>query len=202
VPFATYTQLKDSVLDWADGEDLASVIDDLVLIAEAKLNRDVVSTRRSTLATYGGVTVQTLALPSDLWEIEHFRIDAANQQALEFLPHKAFWDRASAYESGVPALYTVYGASLFVAPAPSSATSFALDYVATIPGLAANPAGNWLSVSHPDAYLYSVLAEAMLYVQDDAAAQRWIALREKVITDIGGVSIRFETRPLMRAIAG
>ena len=204
MPFTTYAQVQASILDWAEGEDLSAVVTDLIALAEARLNRDLIATERFARTTYTAVAAasQELALPSDCWEIEHFRINAIGQFPLEPLAHRQFWDRAAAYQSGVPDSYTVYGASLFLAPLLASATDFSLDYVQTIPALADNPSGNWLSVDYPDVYLHATLAEAALYVQDDAAAQRELALLGQIYASVGGAAKRLRSRPGGRVRAG
>lgn len=204
MPFQTYAQLQAAVLDWAEGEDLSGVVTDLILLAEARLNRELVATERLERTTYTAVAAgsQELALPADCWEIEHLRINAVGQLPLEPLLHRQFWDRAAAYESGVPDSYTVYNGTIYLAPILADETDFALDYVASIPPLASNALGTWLTANYPDAMLHASLVEAALYVQDDQAAARELTLLKEVLLSISGAAQRLRTRPGGRVRAG
>ena len=71
----TYTGLQASIASWLHRSDLTAIIPDLIVLAEARLARDlrlrkmVTTTTSSTVASTQGIT-----LPADFLEIENLSV--------------------------------------------------------------------------------------------------------------------------------
>jgi len=69
-------------------------------------------------------------------------------------------------------------------PIPAVSQTVTMAYYQKVPGLALNPTGNWISLKHPDAYLYGALTAAAPYMQDDDRLSVWSGLYQNAIDSI------------------
>lgn len=155
----TYTELIQRVADFAHRSDLAGQMPTFVKLAEAKLNRAL------RVRQMEGVITGT--------------IDAGNKIPLpaDFGSIKALWPTGTNGGSIIPqTLETVVGSGrIYGTPTLYAVTDSALRFDGTgdvegvyfkrLPNLTTNGT-NWLSEAHPDAYLWSVLAEVAVYTLD------------------------------------
>jgi hypothetical protein len=178
----TYSGLLAAIADFSARSDLTASLPDFVVLAERDMARRL-RVRLSVQTVTLTVTNATATLPSDFgsplslvnsqgWPIEQRAPDALNEQ-------KA-WDSG---DSQVPTDYAIVNNQLRFWPS-STADTVVLTYMQRIPALAANPSGNWVSLNHPDAYLYGSLTQLALYTQDAESAGRWAQLYDNAIQGI------------------
>jgi hypothetical protein len=202
---SSYTDLIASVANWAHRSDLGALMPDIVAMAEARISRDLrlrnQITSTTLIATAGA---RSVPIPADWLEFENLSIitSGGSQRQLTYVPVEHMDSKYDSAYVGLPAIYTLEGDSLLLAPTPDSAYSIDAIYYARLPSIITNGT-NWLLTSHPNIYLFACLAEVFLYtqnpdqiqlfsqryseglqqlqVQDDRASHSGSTLRVKVI---------------------
>jgi hypothetical protein len=109
-----------------------------------------------TLTTSGG-SVALSGLTRWL-EFERLWIDQNYHPGLKYHPLATFRDMTDASQSGTPELYTIDGATLYVAP--TSDAEINVSYYQHFEELTADGDTNALFTTAPNAYLHGALAEA------------------------------------------
>ena len=172
--FSTYDELKASVTEFLTRDDITSHIPGLILLAEAKFNRKCRqggAETSTTLTPTSGVA----ALPSDYAEWRAVN-DTSSGLEIRYVTPSTFREDATPTTSGRPRSFTIIGTSLHFAP--QSTGTVTLVYYRGITGLSASNTSNWLLTSHPDLYLYAVLAETYAFLKDYDEAARFEAKAE------------------------
>jgi len=173
----TYTGLKASIADWLHRSDMTAIIPDLIVLAEARIARDLRLRRQissTTLTTVAGT--QSVALPSDFLEVENLSVSSTSPaRNLVYLNIEALDVKyPSGSYTGTPVAYTLEGNSLLLGPTPDAAYSIGMLYYARLAALSSTPT-NWLLSNHPNIYLFGALAEAGDYVRDIQMGTTWDA---------------------------
>lgn len=181
---ATYSDLKTSVASWLHRSDLTSVIPDFVTLAEQRINGDLDARLQDTKTTLTcTVDDEAVTLPTDLIAIRHLSVMTDPIKTLKYATPDTFetaypWDG-----SGIPAIYSVIGSEIHLAPTPDSAYSLDIVYKARVPALSDTNTTNWLLTTYPHVYLYAVLCESAPYLKDDGRIQVWdMKYREAIDT--------------------
>lgn len=172
---ANYTDLKASIADFLARSDLTLKASDFIVLAEARLNRalravEMQATASSTLAS-GAV-----AIPADYLEWISARWVGARTQDLAFAePDSPEW-RFRYRPNGDPQMFTILAGNIEVRPIVAGDVK--LYYYQKIAALSDSVATNWLITKAPDLYLYTSLAEAHIYMKDEARAGEFLALAQ------------------------
>ena len=183
---ATYSDLLTSVASWLHRADMAAIVPDLVVLAEARIARDLRIRRQisgTTLTTAAGV--QAVTLPADFLEMENVTITAGGMDLnMEFVNIERLNVK---YPDGSgnsrPSVYTYEGSSMLLGPTPDAVYSMPIFYYARLAALSVTPT-NWLLTNHPNIYLFGALAEAGDYVQSDELTRKWEAKYAQGIKDL------------------
>lgn len=181
-----YTELKASVADWLNREDLTAQIPDFITFAEARLNRTLrtreMLTRRRTTTTNGFI-----ALPFDYLETYQLQLpsNATNTpEPLTFIgPDEAARFKATSM-TGKTRYYTIIDGAFELIPTPSSSVELTITYYAKVPALSSTQATNWLLTKAPDLYLYATLANAAPYLQNDERIPVWSQLASSAFDEL------------------
>ena len=172
----TYTGLQASVAAWLHRTDLTAVIPDLIVLAEARIARDLRLRRQvstSTLTTVGGT--RTVSLPSDWLEMENLSLATAIEHNMSAVSVEVLgWEYPTGTYSGEPRVYAIEGDSILLGPTPDAAYTLNILYYARWAALSVTPT-NWLLTKHPNIYLFATLAEAGDYIQDAEKTVQWDA---------------------------
>lgn len=182
---ASYNDLKSSIADWLNRDDLAAVIPDFITMAEAQLERRLPVERMVKRAT---ATLDTpfSAVPGDFVSPKSLVLTStAPVQPLEFLSEDELDAKKYVYRSpGKPLYFTVVGTQFEVLPAPDGEYTAELTYVGTLDKLSVSNASNWILARHPDVYLYGSLLQAAPYLRDDERVGLWAPLYAQAIEDM------------------
>lgn len=182
---ASYNDLKSSVADWLNRDDLTAVIPDFIALAEAQLERRLPVER---MVKRANATIDTpfSAVPSDFVSPKSLVLTStAPVQQLEFLSEDELDAKKTVYRSiGKPIYFTVVGTQFEVLPAPDTEYTAELTYVGTLDRLSNSNPSNWILARHPDAYLYGSLLQAAPYLRDDERVALWAQLYTQVIEDM------------------
>jgi hypothetical protein len=174
---STYSQLKSTIGDWLNRDDLVSAIPSFIALAEAQLER-ALRVRQMMERSTATIDTQYSALPADFLETKTFKItSSAPIQPLQFATLEQMDDFDAANSSQQrPTLFTIVGNQIRVHPAPDSSYTAELVYYAKLPKLSDSNTTNWLLTSSPDVYLYGALLQSAPYLKDDERMAVWTTL--------------------------
>jgi hypothetical protein len=200
----TYAELKSSIADFLNRDDLASVTTSFISLAEADMQRRLRHWRMEKRST-AELDTQYSAIPADFVEIIRFYVTSGDTKPLELISQAELLDRKakSLNTSGAPAYYALTAGEIEVYPAPDATYDVELYYLSRIPALSDSNTSNWLLDHYADAYLYGALVHSAPYLRDDARIQVWAALYQSAIDAInaesekskyGGSGLRMKVR--------
>jgi hypothetical protein len=181
---STYAELKSAIVDWLDVDTAAllSQVDNLIIVAERRINRDV-RCREMEKALTATITSGVVAVPSDYINMKFCYVNTSPIRSLE--RRSAEWINLNyPYQSGsgIP-LYIARNASNFIfGPYPDSGYTVNGIYFCTLPAVSVSP--NAMFLANPDMYLMCALAESETILQRDARVPMWQAKADKIIADI------------------
>jgi hypothetical protein len=189
-----FARLKQSVDNWLSRDDIAVTgtdIDEITLIAESNITRDV------TLATQEVTTTLTFTgreqdLPANYLG-PRFPFINDNIRKFEYKTPEALREDASWNDGRAGAFYTLEGSKdatgnddrvkmVIAGPASvASPLSIEVNYYARLDPLVNDTDTNWLLINHYDIYLYAMLTAAAEYLREDKLLARYESKYEKVV---------------------
>lgn len=155
----------------------------LIRLAEYEMDRVLTAPQREysvSLATTAGVGFVALPLhyrqPKTV-KIEGYSptLDATSLAEVQ----------ADQCDSGRPKSYAIAEEAIHFGPKPDAAYTVFLTYMTRIPPLSPTNQTNWLLSQHADAYVFSVLIQTLLFVNDD---DRAASLRPHFVTIMGQIN--------------
>ena len=180
----TYDELKSSIADFLNRDDLTSMIPTFISLAEADMNRQVRHWRMEDRAV-ATIDAQYTALPSDFIEAVRVMLTSPSTQRLELITNSELMDRRATSETaGTPAHYAIVDGAFEVYPAPDQDYSMEILYYGRLPSLSASLTTNWMLEYNPDAYLYGALSHAAPYLGEDQRVAVWASLYKNAISGI------------------
>lgn len=181
-----YAELKASIADWLNRDDLVAVIPSFIALAEARHNRDM-RLRQMVKRATSVLDDKYLTLPSDWLEARNIQIATGfGPKKLEYVTHERADEinRKRAGAGGVPEYYTITGNQLELVPSPPVGTEIEMTYYARIPALTDAAPTNFLLTGFPDVYLYGALAHTAPYLKDDPRLATWGQLYDRALEEI------------------
>ena len=188
-----YTNLKTTISDFLNRDDLDSVIPTFIQLAEAQMNRDVrhwqMEARSSGQQSQGD---QYMQVPADWVETIRLILTAEGTSVLELLSLSGMADRRAKAEDAAdtPRFYSHVRGEFELYPTPSADTDFELLYYAKIPALSDSNTTNWLLEYAPDVYLYGALGHSAPYLQEDARLAVWAQMYAAAVQNLNNQSER------------
>lgn len=180
----TYDQLKSSIADFLNRDDLTSVIPTFISLAEADMNRKLRHWRMEKRSTASADT-QFTTLPPDFIEAVRIMLTAPSVQRLELITNSELMDkRAKTETAGTPTHYALVDGSFELYPTPDQAYTMEVVYYGRIQALSGVVSTNWVLTYSPDAYLYGSLAAAAPYLGEDQRTAVWASLYKNAIDGI------------------
>ena len=169
----TYAELKSSIADFLDRDDLTSVIDTFIDLTEADINRRVRHWRMENRAT-AEIDGRYSAIPADFLEPIRLHIESDNQPLESLSPYRMQELRQSTSDAaGKPQYYALTQGEIELYPTPNVAYNLEMFYVARLPALSDSVTTNVILQYHPDIYLYGSLMHAAPYLGEDARTPIW-----------------------------
>ncbi len=170
--------LRTAVSDFLQRSDLASHVDDFIELATARFSDELRTPEMETLSTTT-LTGEWTALPTDF---RAMRLLEAGGQILEY---RTAWQLQRMIQNAarphVP-VFSIQDMMFRVYPFPSSST-VELTYYAALPALTTPTSTNWLLRKRPDVYLHAALAQARIFLHDDARIAMAQAFTDKYIAE-------------------
>lgn len=200
----TYANLKTSIADFLNRDDLTSVIADFVTLAEADFGPKLKHWRmekRSNATT----SAQFMDVPSDFLAPIRFGLDTKNEHRVEFASaaEMAQMRENTEDETGTPKYWTFTDGKIELFPTPDGTYTTELVYLATVTALSDANTTNWLLTYHPNVYLYGALVQSAPYLRDDERTAVWAAMYQTALDGVaesdrrargGGSGLKLRTR--------
>jgi hypothetical protein len=198
----TYAELKSTIADYLNRDDLTAVIPTFIRLAESKFNRKL-RVRQMIVRATAEIETAFFAPPGDWLETKEFQLNTNPITKLDYIT-EGFGNQLRATRfpaAGKPRFYTVVGNQLEFIPTPDTTYDGELTYYAKIPSLSDSNTSNWLLAYAPDLYLYGALVEAEPYLKNDERVALWGELYLRVVADIEVADERASvaSTPLVRA---
>lgn len=184
-----YTELKSTIADWLNRDDLTSVIPTFISLAEHQMERSVrhykMIVRKSAL-----LDTQYTTLPNDWIETIRVHLTSGDTHRLELvsLDDMVELREKSGNTAGRPRYYAHIGEALEAYPTPDSTYDMELMYYQKINPLNSSTTSNWLLDIAPDAYLYGSLLAAAPYLAEDNRIEVWGGLYSSAIQALNNTS--------------
>jgi len=180
---STYDELKTSIANWADRDDLSNFIPDFIALTEARFNRELrlrSMEQKEYATTVGGQA--NYALPTNYLQMREFRLNTDPTVSLQYVSPEIYesWNVGS----GRPKWYTIIANEIRLGPVPSGAYEMEMLFWRKFPSLSSTHTTNWMLQNAPDVYLYGALLELEPFIQNDARINVWAAGYQKAISDI------------------
>tara|TARA_R110002073_G_scaffold64242_2_gene161007 strand:+ start:1445 stop:2068 length:624 start_codon:yes stop_codon:yes gene_type:complete len=185
----TYAELKTSITDFLNRDDLTTVTPTFISLAEADMQRRVRHWRQEKRSN-ANLNSRYSDVPGDFLEVIRFGVTGDNNSTLEMISQSQMLDRRmqNGNTSGSPRYYALTAGEIELFPSPSAITSTELYYYSKIDPLSDSTASNWMLANHPDAYLYGSLVHSAPYLSDDSRITMWAALYQAAIDAINAES--------------
>tara|TARA_B100000795_G_scaffold238305_1_gene199335 strand:- start:23 stop:643 length:621 start_codon:yes stop_codon:yes gene_type:complete len=188
---STYTELKASIANFLNRDDLTATIPDFISLAESSINNEIRHWRMEKRAETT-VDSQFTGIPSDWLSTIRFHLVTNGTTSLNFMSLATMQSsRAARNDStGTPTNYSLNSSQFEVFPSPDGAYSAILMYYEKIPTLSSSNATNWLLTQYPDIYLYGALLHSAPYLKEDERANVWAALYSAGVARVNSASSR------------
>jgi hypothetical protein len=185
VALTSYSELRSSIADWLNRDDLTSVIPDFISLAEAQMERRL-PTQKMVKRANASIDTPFSAVPADFLSVKSLVMTSASPvQPLVFLTEDELDAKKSVYRTtGKPIYFALVGNQIEVLPPPDTSYTAELTYVATLPKLSDSNTSNWVLARHPDVYLYGSLLQAAPYLRDDERVGLWSSQYQAAIEDM------------------
>lgn len=170
----TYAELKTSIADFLNRDDLTSTIPTFISLGEAQIARDVRHWKQEKRVTTS-VDERYENLPNDWLELKF--VSLTTGAMLETVSPSNMADmRARSDTPGTPKYVRMTADQLEFYPTPSAATDISMLYYARVPSLTDAAPTNWVLSDAPDILLYASLMHSAPYLAEDARVQIWGSL--------------------------
>ena len=181
----TYAELKTAIANYLNRSDLTSDLDTFIDNVEAELNRRLRTKDMIKRAT-ATADSQYLAVPTDWMEAINVEITSNDfsplfQQSIESLD---VYRKSNNNSVGQPVYYAMVDDSIELAPTPDGQYTLQLTYYAKISALSSSNTSNFVSVSHPDVYLYGALKHASIFLMEDERIPMFTQQFEKALEEM------------------
>ena len=181
----TYAELKTAIANYLNRSDLTSDLDTFIDNVEAELNRRLRTKDMIKRAT-ATADSQYLTVPTDWMEAINVEITSNNfsplfQQSIESLD---VYRKSNNNSVGQPVYFAMVDDSIELAPTPDGEYTLQLTYYAKISALSDSNTSNFVSVSHPDVYLYGALKHASIFLMEDERIPMFTQQFEKALEEM------------------
>jgi hypothetical protein len=187
----TYTELKASIADFLNRDDLTTVIPDFITLAESQINRDVRHWKMEVRSS-GQLDAadEYMQIPSDWLETIRLHITDGTTTVVNLISRDTMADKRQGTLDavGTPIYYTHADAQFQLYPTPSAETNFELLYYQKTTALSGSNADNWLLLDSPDVYLYGALIHSAPYLAEDERVAMWAQMYSAAVARLNEAS--------------
>jgi hypothetical protein len=178
----TSAELKTALANWSKRTDLTARMDEFIVLAEARINRDLRVSAMEAAFVSAALASGAVTNPAGFLAWRELRYDGSPSWTLE--PRPIEWIRNQPDLSDSPLYFAVTNTQTVCSPQSGNVKG---TYYQSIPSLVA--AANWLIAAAPDLYLFACLEQIAIYGWDDAAEQRWGGRTKALIESMNSADI-------------
>ena len=183
---STYAELKTSVANYLNRDDLTTIIPDFITLTENRLNRDLrvrVNLVRSSTTTTAGEDFYNL--PADMIELRNVTYTSTgNNYAIGYMSPESISREYGTSISGFPRAYTTIGLYIKFSPVPDAAYTIDVNYYQKLTALSDAIQTNNILDNFPSLYLYGACREGAIYLNDKDQFERFALLYNEALSDI------------------
>jgi hypothetical protein len=187
--FAAYQGLKNEIADFLLRSDLTAAIPTFIMLAEARIDRDLRHWRQEKRSV-AQLDTQYSAIPTDYLRPIRLQItDAPTGEVAPISTAQMLQLRGDRNDRvGRPTHYALTAGSFELYPTPDKTYNASLVYYGRIASLSDTNTTNWLLTEAPDAYLYGALIHSAPYLKDDPRISVWGSLYTSAIEALNATS--------------
>lgn len=174
---ATYSDLKQAIVDWTNKPDVEQLTGTFIQLAEARFNRELRTLQQIARKT-ASVADQYVALPGDWLEARNIQIGT---RVLRYVIPEHADTLRDQNVAGDTRFYTIVGTQLELLPTPGGAVTVEMAYYKAVPALSDQATTNWLLTRAPDLYLFASLIQASALLETDARVPMWETMTQQII---------------------
>lgn len=165
------TELKTKAQEWVHRTDLASQVDTMLELAEARIRNDLILKKIEKSVT-GLIDGGVLQYPQDLEQAQRLIVYRAGR---EFTLRYAAPSEAESLtgRTGFPQAYAALDQAFILYPEPDGEYTYQLYYIPTVSALTSASTTNWLLERSPNVYLTALCREAAVFLQDADMARNY-----------------------------
>ena len=186
---SNYGELKTSIADFLNRDDLTAVIPTFVALAEAQIARDLRHWRQESRVTTT-LNERFENLPTDWLEGIHMYLSDGAQIEYASIAEIGRQKVLTNDTAGKPRLFTLNSGQIEFFPSPDASYDLTMVYFARIPEMSADTDYNWLMQNYPDVYLYGSLLQSAPYLAEDARIAVWAQLYGAAVKNLGDDSVK------------
>jgi hypothetical protein len=193
----TFTELKTSIADFLNREDLTAVIPSFISLAEARISRDL-SHWKQEKRVETTFDERYEIIPNDM--VEAMSLQHADGGRIITMAATEMQERRGSISNyaGKPTNVRLTAGQFELFPTPDGSYPVSLLYRGRIPALSDTNASTWLLLDAPDVLLYAALMQAAPYLKDDARLNVWSALYQSAVDSLNAESQRAKAVGSMR----
>lgn len=180
---STYPELQEAVAAWANRTDLTSRIPEFIALAHERINRDLRVRQMEAALAETAITDNRIAVASNIVGIKTLWLVGNEGAPLEARTYDYLLTQGT---EGIPAGWAWQGGYLYF---DGSGSVAGVVYEA-VPALSDSNTTNWLLTAHPSLYLSGAMAEACVYIRDQAGVALWNDRFKATLADIQGSDMR------------
>jgi hypothetical protein len=170
---STFAELKASIENWLDRDDLTDLIEDFITLAEDDMFTDL-RFREIETELSGTISSGVLAVPADYAELKFAYIDRSPTSPLVRTDIKSLYDLfPDRVSSGIPTKISRKAGNFEFGPFPDSDYSVKGVYYKKFTRLSGSNPDNEVLLKSAGIYLYGALKQAEPYLKNDPRLAVW-----------------------------
>ena len=181
----TFANLKTTIANYLNRDDLTAYIPDFISLTEKRLNRELrvremINSDTSTTTVSG---TQNYTVPTGFIEAISVIYQSDPFTTLSFISNHDFYrNYNSSVTSGNPTFFTIVGDKIKLGVAPDQAVTLQIDFYKTVTALSDSNTTNDILTNYPELYLYGALAESSPFLMQDERLQTWASLYKEAVS--------------------
>ncbi len=182
---ANYSNLKTSIANYLNRDDLTSFIPDFIALAESRMNNELrvreMETIDTSITTSAGT--QAYTLPTGFIEAKYVLFKSDPNTILQYKATTDFFSKFNeSVASGKPSFFTIIGDKINLGVKPDSATSLEIGFFKKLSALSDSNTTNSILTNYPDLYLFASLAESSPFLMQDERLQVFAGLYKEALS--------------------
>jgi len=183
---STFSELKTSVANYLNRDDLTSVIPDFITLTENRINRELRSranVSRVITTTTSGTDIYDF--PADLIELRSVSyVSGSNKNALSYMTPESGTREYGTTANGAPRAYSSLGKVIKLIPTPDAEYTIELIYYNQLASLSDSRTTNNILTEFPSLYLYGACLEGAIFLNDSDEITRFDAIFNRTLVSI------------------